>query len=148
MPDSALGPVSVAIFGRLNVASLKAAYPTGAGCVGGVFENVPQAPTYPFLLYELSLTKDLGGFGEGPDVSQLELRLHVFSTWNGMSEAQRIMREAIRLLKYSAPVAAGYAIPKIGRPQEEIPLPFEELNGVKVRELVTIWDLYAEEVPA
>jgi len=148
MPDSALQPVSVAIFGRLNVASLKGAYPgTGAGCVGGVTDNPTQGGTFPFLWYELS-SRDLGGLGQGPDVAQLELRLHVFSTWNGMAEAQRIMREAIRLVKYSEPTAAGYRIVPIGRPQDEISLPFEELNGVKVRELVTIWDVFAEEVAA
>lgn len=148
MPDSALQPVSVAIFGRLNVASLKGAYPaTGAGCVGGVFDNVPQPATFPCLFYEVS-ARDLGGLGQGPDVTQIELRLHVFSTWNGMAEAQRIMREAIRLLKYTEPTVAGYVMPMIGRPLDEIPLPFEEVNGVKVRELVTIWDLFADEVAA
>jgi hypothetical protein len=147
MPNSALGPVSVAIYTRLNVASLKAAVPTGAGCVGGVFDNVPQGAVFPNLFYEVS-AKDIGGLGQGPDVTQIELRLHVFSTYNGMAEAQRIMREAIRLLKYTEPTVVGYRMPMIGRPLDEVPLPFEEINGVKVRELVTIWDLFAEEVPA
>lgn len=147
MPDSALQPVSVALFGTLNVSSLKAAVPTGAGCVGGVTDNPMQGGTFPFLWYELSST-DIGGLGQGPDVAQLELRLHVFSTWNGMAEAQRILREAIRLLKYSEPAVVGYRLVMIGRPFDEVPLPFEELNGVKVRELVAIWDLFAEEVAA
>jgi len=144
--NSALGPVSAAIFAILNVASLKAAYPTGAGCVGGVTDN-PTGTTYPLLWYEVRGT-DISGLGQGPDTTEIELRLHVFSTWNGMLEAQRIMREAIRLLKYSMPTVAGYTMPMIGRPTDEIPLPFEELNGVKVRELVTIWTLFADEVPA
>lgn len=147
MPDSALQPVSVAIFSRLNVASLKAAVPAGAGCVGGVFDNVPQGATYPCLFYEVSAS-DLGGLGQGPDVHQIQLRLHVFSQYAGMAECQRIMREAIRLLKYTAPTVVGYQMPTIGRPADEIPLPFETLNGVLVRELVTIWDLFAAEVVA
>jgi hypothetical protein len=143
MPDSALQPVADAIFARLNVPSLKAAQPTGAGCPV-VTEN-PTGTVYPMLWYELITGTDLTGLGRGPDLTQIELRLHVFSTWNGMTEARRIMREAIRLLKYTQPTVAGYALVEIGRPHDEIALPFEELNGVKVRELVTIWDLFADE---
>lgn len=143
--NSPLGPVSAAIVARLKVASLTGAYPAvGAGCTGGVTDN-PQGGVFPFLWYELS-AHDLSGLGQGLDVLQLELRLHVFSTWNGMLEAQRIMREAIRLLKYQEPTVSGYRLVPIGRPLDEIPLPFEELNGVKVRELVTVWDVFAEEL--
>jgi hypothetical protein len=147
MPSSALQPVAEAIFARLNVASLKAAYPTGAGAVGGVTENPAQGTTFPFLWFELSGT-DIGGLGQGPDLTRIELRLHVFSQYAGMLEARRIMREAIRLLRYTQPTVAGYRLAVIGRPQDEVPLPFEELNGVAVKELVTVWDLFAEEVPA
>lgn len=147
MPDSALQPVAEAVFARLNVASLKAATPTGAGCVGGVTENPVQGATFPYLWYELS-GRDIGGLGRGLDLTQIELRLHVFSTWNGMLEARRIMREAIRILKYTTPIVDGYELVEIGRPLDEISLPFEELNGVKVRELVTVWDLFACEVTA
>jgi len=148
MPDSCLQPVSVAIFSRLNVTALKGAYPaTGAGCVGGVFDSVPQSVTYPCLFYEVS-ARDIGGLGQGPDVHQVELRLHVFSTYAGMQECQRIMRTAIDLLKYTEPTVAGYRMVPIGRPQDEVPLPFESLNAVLVRELVTVWDLFVEEVIA
>lgn len=147
MPDMATQPVAEAIFARLNVASLKAAVPTGAGCTGGVTENPVQGGTYPFLWYELD-ARDIGGLGQGPDLWELTLRLHVFSTWNGFLEARRIMREAIRLLKYTSPIVAGYRMPTIGRPEQEIALPFEELNGVKVRELVTEWTLFADEIAA
>ncbi len=147
MADSSVQAVSAAIFGRLNVASLKGAYPTtGVGCVGGVTDAPgSQGLTFPLLWYEVA-SHDIGGLGQGPDLAQLELRLHVFSTYSGMSEAQRVMDEAIRLLKYTTPTAAGYRMVQIGRPTDEIPLPFEVLNGVAVRELVTIWDLFAEDV--
>ena len=144
MADSALQPVAEAIFAQLNVASLKAAQPTGAGCVGGVTDN-PTGTVYPVLWYELITGTDLTGLGRGPDLTQIELRLHVFSTWNGMTEARRIMREAIRLLKYTQPAVSSYSLVEIGRPHDEIALPFEEINGVKVRELVTIWDLFADQ---
>lgn len=148
MADSALQPVADAIFARLNVASLKAAAPTGAGAVGGVTENPAQGTTtFPFVWYELS-GRDIGGLGQGPDLTEVELRLHVFSTYGGMAEARRIMREAIRLLKYANVTLSGYRMPTIGRPREEVALPFEELNGVKVRELVTVWTLFADEIAA
>ena len=149
MPHSALSPVSAGLFARLNVTSLKGAYPaTGAGCIGGVKDYVPQAPTYPFLWYELSET-DISGLGSGPDTKQLQLRLHVFSQALGMAEAQRIMAAAIALLKFQQPVAAGWAMPPIERPDNVVPLEFSEINGVVVRELVSIWDgLFADEVAA
>ncbi len=148
MPDSPLQPVAAALFKRLNVASLKAVYPgPGAGCLGGVTDNPAQNPTFPFLWYEITGHDD-GGLGQGPDVVRIDLRLHVFSTYPGMAEAQRVMREAIRLLKYSEPLADGYEIPMIGRPLDEIAEPFSTLNGVSVRELVTVWELYACEVAA
>jgi hypothetical protein len=148
MANSALQPVSEAIYARLNVASLKAATPTGAGCLGGVTEDPAQGVVFPFLWFEVS-GRDLGGLGQELDVTQIELRLHVFSTASGLLEARRIMREAVRLLRYVTLTVTGYALPVIGRPDDEIPLPFEELNGVKVKELVTIWtSLFASEVAA
>ena len=145
MPDSALQPVAEAVVGRLNVASLTAAAPGGAGCVGGVTEDPAQGGRLPFLWYEVS-GRDISGLGQGADLTEIDLRLHVFSAFHGMSEARRIMREAIRLVKFSQPVVAGYQMPPIGRPHEETPLPFEELNGVKVRELVASFTVFAEQL--
>ncbi len=145
---SALGPVSVGIFGLLNVSALTAAYPTGAGCVGGVSDNPPRGGgVYPRLWYEVT-KRDLSGLGESTEVSEIELRLHVFSQWQGMKEAQRIMAKAIELLTYQTPTVAGYQMPKAGRPFSEVPLPFEEINGVPVIELVSMWNLFAAEVAA
>lgn len=151
MSNSALQPVADAIYARLNVASLKnatTASPAGAGCIGGVTEAPAQAPTFPFLFFELS-GRDIGGLGQGLDVTQIELRLHVFSTFQGMAEARRIMREAVRLIRYQTLTISGYEMPTIGRPDNEVPLPFEEIGGIAVRELVTVWSsLFASEVAA
>jgi hypothetical protein len=144
---SALQPVSEALYAVLNVASLKAAHPTGAGCTGGITEAPGQGPTFPFLWYELR-GRDIGGLGAGLDLAEIELRLHVFSQAPGMTEARRIMTEAVRLLKYTQPTVVGHHLVKIGRPLDEVPLPFEEINGVAVRELVTTWNLFTEEQAA
>jgi hypothetical protein len=140
MAYSALSPLSAGVFAKLNVTSLKGAYPgTGAGCTGGVKDYVPQAPTYPFLWYELS-ENDISGLGNGPSVKQIQLRLHVFSQFLGMAEAQRIMAAAIGLLQFVEPTATGWQVPAIGRPDDVIPIEFSEINGIVVRELVSIWD--------
>lgn len=143
MPDSALQPVSVAVFGKLNVPSLKAPPPTGAGCTGGVTDN-PLSGTFPYLWYEVA-EDDMSGLGAGLDVKRIDLRLHIFSTYPGMAEAQRIMREAIRLLRFQTLTVTGWQAVKLTRPFDVVPLPFEELNGVKVRELVSLWDLFVAE---
>jgi len=149
MPSSALGPVSVGLFTLLNVASLKGAYPgTGAGCVGGVKDYVPQAPVYPFLFFEVS-ERDLSSLGDGPSVKRIQVRLHVFSQYLGAAEAQRITAEAIRLVQFAEPTATGWTIPKVGRPDDVVMIELSELNGVICRELVTIWeDFFACEVAA
>lgn len=147
MGSTSLPAVSPAIFGRLNVASLTDAVSSGgAGCTGGVKDFIPQPPPFPFLFYEL-FERDISGLGDGQSVKQVQLRLRVFSQFLGASEAQRIMAEAIRLLQFQAPTATGWLIPKIGRPNEVIPIEFTEINGVVCRELVSIWDdLFADEV--
>jgi hypothetical protein len=145
MPNSALSPVSAGIYAKLNVASLKSAVPTGAGCLGGVRDYIPQPMTFPFMFYELA-ERDISGLGQGPSVKQIDLRLHVFSQYAGAIEAQRIMTEAIRLLQFSEPTATGWQVPVVGRPDDVVFIEFSELNGVVVRELVAIWsDFFAVE---
>lgn len=148
MANCALQPVSQAIFARLNVASLTGTYPSNAGCIGGVHEFVPQAPAYPFLLIEL-FERDLSGLGSGPSLKQLQLRLHVFSQYLGMAEAQRIMTAAIGLVQFHEPTLTGWNMPRIGRPNDVVPIEASIINGVACRELVSIWDeLFADEVAA
>lgn len=147
MANSALQPVAEAVFARLNVASLTAAYPTGAGCVGGVTEHPQQATVFPFLFYEVRGT-DIGSLGQCRDVTEIELRLHVYSKYSGWLEARRIMRTAVGLLRYATLSVSGYEMPTLSRPQDEVQLPFEEINGVACKELVTTWMLFADEVAA
>jgi len=149
MAYSALSPVSAAIFGKLNVSSLKGVYPgTGAGCLGGIKEYIPQPNTYPMIFYELS-ESDQSGLGQGLSVKKIQLRLHAFSTALGQAENQRIMNQAIALLQFQEPTATGWRVPPIGRPNEVIPIEFAELNGVIVRELVAIFDdIHAGELAA
>ena len=139
MAYSSLDPLSDGIFAKLNVVALKGAYPSvGAGC-NSVGDFVPQPLTFPFLLYSMK-EKDISGLGSGPSVKQIELRLHVFSTFQGMKEAKRIMTAAIGLLQFVSPSATGWQIPAIGRPNDVVEIGNSEINGIVCRELVSIWD--------
>lgn len=144
MPNSALVPLSAGLYAKLNVPSLK----TGLGFTVALGDYVPQPLPERFLLYALT-EKDISGFGDDRSVKKMQLRLHAFSKAQTMQEAQKIMTEAIRLLQFTEPTATGWLIPAIGRVNDVIPIENSEINGVVVRELVSIWDdVYADEVPA
>lgn len=142
MAFSALSPVAEAVFGLLQDATLLAALP------GRWHDDVPQAPTYPFGWIEVR-ERDVRGFGTG-GLPEVELRTHIFSqrggTRAGIAEAQEANRLTIGVLKDQAVTVTGYA--QCGRIfyDETILLPDEELNGVKVHELVSLFRVYVEEV--
>jgi hypothetical protein len=137
-----LGPVAEAVYGVLVLdPGLMTLAP------GGVFGDVPQDPTYPFVWFEVMEDQQHGGFGTKPGRSalpEIDLRIHVFQGDNGtMRDAEAVMARAIELLA-DPPTVAGYASCAIFHDQT-IPLPDEELNGVKVKELVARFRLYVEE---
>jgi len=137
---SALSPVSAAIFTALNVAALTALAP------GGVGDAVAQVTTFPYVLYEVS-ERVMGGLGSKPGTGkrslEVDLRLHVFSTHIGFSEAQAVMAKCIELLK-DPPAVAGYGSWAIFH-DETIPLAGETVAGVRVNELVANMRLYVSE---
>lgn len=134
----ALGPASVGIYTALNVSALTSLVSTR------IYDDVPRAPTYPFVWYEVEETQDVRGFGTG-GLPEIDLRVHVFSTYQGMSEAQAIGKAAIGLLKDQAISISGYA--QAGKVFYDRTLVFDgvEIEGVKVRELVAMFRIYAEE---
>lgn len=147
MPYSALEAVSAAVFARLNVAAMKSAYPTGAGATGGVTDN-PLAGTFPFLWYEVREDPaSHRGLGVGPSLLRVELRLHAFCQYPGMREAQRIIAGAAALLMPPAALltVSGFSHRSV-LDYDAVPLANEELNGVKVRELVKDFALFLDQV--
>jgi hypothetical protein len=108
MTASALAPVSAAVFAALNVAALLALAP------GGVSDAIPQPATYPLVFFEVSTSKQLGGFGTYPghkDVPECELRIHVFSAQPNVSEAQGIVNAALGLIYVPGALSvAGYTV--------------------------------------
>jgi len=150
MADSALDAVADAVFKVLNVPSLTAPPPIGAGGKRVVDQPVitEGAQSFPFVWYELAAERMAGGLGPGPWLLEVDLRVHVFSTEPGMHEAQAIIQEVIRLLRQAE--RAG-ALPVAGWASSYAPhdatitLPFELLNNVPVRELVAESRIYLQE---
>jgi hypothetical protein len=135
---SALSPVSAGVYTVLNVGALTTLAP------GGVGDDVAQGTGFPFVLFEVH-EKALGGFGTKPGLGtlpEIDLRVHVFSTFQGWSEAQAVMGKVIELLR-DPPAVTGYASWAIFH-DDTIPLADQEIAGVKVKELVAIFRLYVE----
>lgn len=138
MASLSLGPVSVGVYTALNVVGL-------AALVGSrIYDDVPQAPTYPFVWFEMQEPRDMRGFGTG-GLPEVDLRVHVFSTYQGTSEAQAIAKKVVELLKDQALSVSGYA--QAGKVFYDNTLVFSDqiIQGVKVREIVAQFRVYVEE---
>jgi len=136
---SALSPVSAGVYTVLNVAALTALAP------GGVGDDIAQGTGYPFVLFEVH-EQAQGGLGTKPGLGQLpaiDLRVHVFSQFEGYSEAQAVVAKVIQLLA-EAPTVTGYASWAIFH-DETVNLGDQIVAGVKVKELVALFRLYVEE---
>jgi hypothetical protein len=131
----------------LNVPSLTAPDPIGAGCTGGVTDQpvVTGPQSFPFVWYELAAERMVGALGAGPWLLEVDVRVHVFSQASGMQEGQQILQEVIRLMRQAVnPAVKGWST-WYSPHDAAITLPFELLNGVPVRELVAEGRWYVEE---
>lgn len=138
MAHLALSPVSVALFTLLNVATIT------DQATGGVVTDIPQAPTFPLVWLEVLEPRDMRGFGTG-GFPEIEIRVHVFSAAETLTEAQTIARLCISLLRDATLTVTGYT--QAGRVFYDgtTPLPNEQILGVKVHELVSMFRTYVEE---
>ena len=136
---SALSPVSVAIYTALNVATLTDLVP------GGVSDVVPQNTVYPFVLFEVSEPRQMGGFGTKPGTKhfpEIEVRVHVVSQQQNLSEAQGILEKAIQLLA-DPPTVSGYSSWAIFH-DSTTDLGDQVVANIVVHEIVAIFRLYVE----
>lgn len=133
----ALSPVLVGIYGLLNVAGLQALVSTR------IYDDVPQAPTFPFVWYEAQ-ERDIRGLGTG-GFPEVDLRVHVFSHYAGTREAQSILQVVIQLLRDQVVTVTGYQSAGTIVYDETVDLPLVEINGVKCREMVGLFRLWVEE---
>lgn len=134
-----MSAVATAIYSTLNVAGLTA-------LVGSrIYDDIPQAPIYPFVWIETFGEVDRRGFGGGglPEVS---IRVHVFSQHHGTKEAQDIARKVIELLRDQSLTVTGYTQCGTVFFDEAVLFPQEVIQGVKVREVVALFRVYVEEI--
>lgn len=133
-----LSPVSVAIYTALNVAGLTALVSTR------IYEVVPQAPTYPFVLYEVQ-ERDERGMGSGYGLPEVELMVHALSQEETYAQAQTIIAKVIELLRDQTLTVSGYNMcGKVFYDRTER-MPDADVNGVSVRELVAMFRVFVEE---
>ena len=142
MPYSALAPVSEALYGVLIADATLVAL-----LAGGIHNDAPNDPTFPFCWLEVQ-ERDARGFGLG-GLPEVELRTHVFTergqTLSGVAEAHEVNRQIVGLLKDVALTVTGYAMCGHVFARETVTLGDEELNGVKVHEVVSIFTIFVEQ---
>ena len=139
---SALSPVSAAIYTALNVAALTDLVP------GGVNDVIPQGAAYPLVLFEVSEAQQFGGFGTKPgrgQLPQMDVRVHVFSQQQDLSEAQAILAKAIELLA-DPPAVTSYSSWAIFHDQS-LDLGDQVVANITVHEIVAVFRLYVEALP-
>lgn len=148
---SALSPVSGAVYAALNVAALTSLLVSSStGAQGSVVDSVPIGNVRPFLFFEVSNAKQLGGFGTWPghkDLPECELRLHVIDDQPNVSECQTILAMAVQLIYQPGALSvAGYTV-CAGQPMTDIQLlnlGDQIIAGVVVHEEVAIVRLLVE----
>lgn len=132
-----LGPVSAAVYGVLSGDS------TLSTAVGGrIYDDVRQGATFPYVWYE-AREREARGFGTGT-LPEVEVRVHVFSAYRGAKEAQDILDRVIVLLRDTSLTVAGFDHCGKVIYEETVPVTDEDVNGVKVRELVGLFRLWVE----
>lgn len=136
MATVALSPVSAAVYGVLQADA------TLGAMIAGVGDDIRQATAFPYVWFEVR-ERERRGFGTGT-LPEVELRVHCFSSYRGAKEAQDIIDRVVVLLKDQPLTISGFT--HCGRVfyDESVLLPDEDVNGVKVRELVALFRVYAE----
>jgi hypothetical protein len=148
MPYLSLGPVSEALVTRLNVPALLLRAP------GGATDDPVQGIDFPFVWFEVFETRNYGGLGTAPGRGarrEIEVRLHAFTrsdetvTWARNHEVMQIVLE---LLMAAPLLVTDYLCGDWHPDVRTTPLAEVELQGVKVKELVTTVLFWVTEAPA
>jgi len=137
MSLTAANPLGESIFGVLQDATLQAAI--GGRC----YDSIPQDTPRPLVLIEIAGESDVRGLGTG-NMPQVDVRLHTFSDEGSGAEASEINRQIVTLLKDAALTVTGFAQCGTVVYHETQAFPSEELHGVKVHEVVSLYTVWVE----
>lgn len=132
-----LSPVSVGLYTVLNVAGLTA-------LTNFYGDALPQTPTFPCTWYEVQ-EADARGMGSGYGIPEIEVMVHTASTYTGFKEAQAANQKVIELLRDQTLTVSGYAMCGKVFYEQTQPMPEAEINGVPVREIVSMFRLWVQE---
>lgn len=129
--------VTEAIFGLLQDATLQ----TALG--GRLYDDLPEDVARPCCLIEIFNEENIRGMGTtGP--RKLEVRTHVFSDLGSLSEARSIDSQIVSLMDNSVLSVTGFTTCGATWQHETIVLPKQELNGIGVHEVVSIFTAWVE----
>lgn len=130
------GPLSVAIYGLLNVAAFTA--------LSSIVDDVPESPTGTFTWYAVR-PDPIRTFGK--DLADCEIRLRIFSPYAGMKQAQAVLAQAIALLHEPAtpPTITGWTYIAGFYTGTCIQLPEELVGGVKFKRLDALFRYQLEK---
>lgn len=134
---SAIDPVTEAIVDALNVSAMKSTLATG-----GVWANVPQATTFPYVRVDSPIETRMDTMGRaGKTVS---ISVHAFSNYAGPTKAAAIISKAVELLHYAALMVAGHTVVAVqyesGQDAGD-----EVVNGVTVYHYVGIFKVTVQQ---
>lgn len=135
-----LSAVTAAVYAALNVSTLTNLVSSR------IYDDVPQNPTFPFVWYEVR-ERDVRGMGTR-GLPQVDLRAHVFSSndgYEGPKQAQDIGAVVIGLLRDQALSITGYTHCGLVFYDETQLFSDQVIAGVKTRELVAMFRIFAEE---
>jgi hypothetical protein len=136
---TAANPTMEALYGLLQDPTLQAA-------IGGrLGDDAPQDTPQPNVLVEILGEVDGRGLGTG-GLPELDVRTHVFSDLGSLSEAQAINQQIVALLKDARITITGYEQCGTIVYRETVTLRDQELNGVKVHEVVSLFTTWCEQV--
>lgn len=136
---AAASPITEAVYAVLQDATLQVAV------TGRIFDDTPEDTPRPYVWIEVFDETDTRGLGTG-DQPEVDLRVHVFSDQHSIAEGNEIARQVKALLKDADLTIPGYQQCGKAVYDRTVPLPNQELDGVKVHEVVAMFTVTCEQV--
>jgi len=136
MPRSALEPAAEAIYGLLNVSAMTTL------ATGGVYQDVPQDTSFPYVAFEVRENDTNGTFGQ--IFYSMGVDIHCYSQYEGNQQADTIISKAVQLLTYQTPSMSNFTALFLIH-DASTNLPDIDINGVPTKHLLAEFTLTVSE---
>ena len=130
------GPVMAAIYAALNVTAIT----TTLAC--GVYDDVPRDAAFPYI--HLSTPSGIPWDTFGSAGKQRVLQVHIYSTYEGGTEANSIADKVMELLQYQALSVSGHTLCGL-QYESDTDASYEDDGGVKVVHRVVSFRVTVQE---